>query len=390
MAIDPQQGSRPARVAVSQRWVELVGAIEKETSRLRRRPDVPDLLHHVLRDVGEMVPSVWAAAWLFDQEQESWVISASIGLTPGASALRLRSGALPCRVGESGVPLLINDLDKEEFHRTSEEHYRMRSALYAPMRIGAIPLGVLAVYSDQYNAYTRADLELLSEVGEHLGVAVAYAVMEERATQIAILEERDRQARDLHDGIHQVLSSLRIYALEARKAILADDSGEAVELLDELSSSIDEAAGELRESIATLRGHTQLFRDVYETAPRMRRRLEAAGVRTACALEQLVLAPSTSDAFAWICREATNNVLKHANARNVSLALRLDGSEIAFAIEDDGRGIAPNVALSESGLHIGLQVMHERAAAVGGTLTVARGSRGGTRIECRAPNSPTP
>jgi len=377
-------------VAISERWVELLDAIAKETGRLRHRPGVPDLLRSVLRDVGEMVPAVWAAAWLFDQEEESWVIVGSIGLTRDASALRLRSGALPCRVGESGVPLLVNNLDVEEFHRTSEEHYRMRSALYAPMRLGATALGVLAVYSDQYDAYTSADLELLTEVAEHLGVAVAYAVMEERATQIAILEERDRQARDLHDGIHQVLSSLRIYALEARKAILADDPGEAVELLDELSRSIDEAAGELRESIATLRGHTQVLRDVYETGPRMRRRLEAAGLRTSYELEEVPLTPSTSDAFAWICREGTNNVLKHSNARNVTFELRAEGSELVFAIEDDGRGIAPEAACSDAELHIGLQVMRERAGAVGGTLTVGAGSRGGTRVECRAPSSPSP
>src|SRR4029453_13059937 len=71
--------------------------------------------------------------------------------------------------------------------------------------------------------------------GEHLGVAVAFALMEERATRIAILDERDRHARDLHDGIHQVLSSLRIYALEARKALRTRDTKEAISLLGELT-----------------------------------------------------------------------------------------------------------------------------------------------------------
>jgi signal transduction histidine kinase len=377
-------------VAISQRWVDLLRSIEKETNRRRRRSDLPDLLLYVLRDVGEMVPAVWAAAWLFDEDEESWLIAASLGLTQHASALRLRSGALPCRVGESGVPILVNDLDKEEFHRTSEEHYRMRSALYAPMRIGASPLGVLAVYSDRHGAYTHADLELLAAVGEHLGVAVAYAVMEERATQIAILEERDRQARDLHDGIHQVLSSLRIYSLEARKAILAEDAEEAVQLLDELLSSIDDAAGELRESIATLRRHTEVFRDVYDAAPKMRKRLEAAGVRTACTLEYLALESKTSDALAWICRESTNNVLKHSDARNVNLELRVVGQEIILAIEDDGCGIAPNGSVSDTGLHIGLDVMRERAEAIGGKLTVENGPDGGTRVECRTPTSQSP
>jgi two-component system nitrate/nitrite sensor histidine kinase NarX len=268
-----------------------------------------------------------------------------------------------------------------------EEHYRMRSAMYAPMRIGNRSVGVLAIYADRRNAYTERDLELLSTVGDHLGVPVAFAIMEDRATQIAILEERDRQARDLHDGIHQVLSSLRIYALEAQQSLRDDEPAEALSMLGELTDAIDECTGELRELITTLRSNN-VFRDVYEVLPRMRNRLEAAGVETELALEGVELAAATSDALACICREATNNVLKHSHAQRVRLELRNGGREVVFAIEDDGIGIEGGS--DGDGLHIGLQVMRERAAAIDGELTITTTVRKGTRVECRAPRSPNP
>jgi signal transduction histidine kinase len=376
---------------ISRDWGGLLASVERAARRNRHRPDLPLLLDHVLRHVSEMLEVSWAAAWIFDEQEQEWSIVASLGLTPEALRLRFRSGsALPCRVGERGVPLLVNDLDKEEFHRTSAEHYRMRSALYAPMRIAdKRTIGVLAVYSDRRRAYTERDLDLLSAVGEHLGVAVAFALMEERATRIAILNERDRHARDLHDGIHQVLSSLRIYALEARKALRASDRKEAMSLLGELTSTIDEAAAELQESIATLRRHDDRLQTVYEVVPRVEHRLRAAGLDVSVDLEDLDLPRLTSDALAWICRESTNNVLKHSNAKRVEIVLRAEDSEVLLGIADDGAGFANgDLSTSSDGVRIGLEVMEERAFAVGGKLTVESAKRKGTRVECRAPLAP--
>ncbi len=386
-----RRNGAPARISRS--WGGLLASVERAATRNRHRPDLRLLLDHVLRHVSEMLEVVWAAAWIFDEEEQEWSIVASLGLTPDALRLRFRSSsALPCRVGERGTPLLVNDLDQEEFHRTSEEHYRMRSALYAPMRIDhKRTIGVLAVYSDRRGAYRREDLELVTAVGEHLGITVAFALMEERATRIAILNERDRHARDLHDGIHQVLSSLRIYALEARQALRADDSGEAMSLLAELTTTIDEAADELRESIAALRSHDVGLHTIYEVVPRMEHRLRAAGFDVSVSLEQMGLPQPASDALAWICREATNNILKHSNARQVEIVLRSEGAGALLRVADDGVGFANgDLSAKSDGPRIGLEVMEERALAVGATLLVTSEKRKGTRVECRTPLAPTP
>jgi two-component system nitrate/nitrite sensor histidine kinase NarX len=340
----------------------------------------------MLVKISEIIDTVWAAAWVYREEDEEWAIAASLGLTPEATRIRFRPGtALPCRVGERGEPLLINDLDSCEFHRSADEHYRMCSALYAPMKLGTRTVGVVAIYSDQFERYSQGDLECLTALAQHLGVTVAFAIMEDRATQIAVLEERDRHARDLHDGVHQVLSSLRIYALGARNALVAGDTGGALEMLTECSRSIDEASAELRVAIATLRSHSEAFNDIYEVGERMRRRLLAAGVAADLQFDELTLEPAKSDALAWICREATSNVLKHSDAHNVRLLLSRDGSHAILRIEDDGIGMDGSNPATGTSLHIGVEVMGERAAEVGGQLRIVSSRPLGACVECRVP-----
>jgi two-component system nitrate/nitrite sensor histidine kinase NarX len=364
---------------------ELVLAVEHALTRERTSPQVPALLRFVLMKISELLHCAWAAAWVFSEDEDVWKIAASIGLTPEAAALRFRPGsALPCQVGERGAPLLINDLTTCEFFRSTEEHYRMNSALYAPVKIGALTVGVLAIYSDQRGFYSQQDLELLMAVAEHLGMVVASAILEDRARRIALLEERNRQARDLHDGVQQVLLSLQIYVLDARTALIAGDTRGAVGALDECVGAIGEAYDELRSSIAELRQHQEPLRDVYSVGERMHRRLAAAGVQVRFNFDRLPLEDAVSDTLAWVCREATTNVLKHSHARRVWMELRCDDGYALLRIRDDGVGITP-AKPAEQQLHIGLQVMRERAEDVGGGVKISSSAARGVRVDCRVP-----
>jgi two-component system nitrate/nitrite sensor histidine kinase NarX len=260
----------------------------------------------------------------------------------------------------------------------------MRSALYAPMKVGARTVGVLAIYSDRRHCYTDHDLQLVSALGEDLGATVAFAIIEDRATQIAVLEERDRQARDLHDGVQQVFSSLRIYVREAERALSEDRPGEAAHALRDCTACIEEASAEITDSIAALREHIDTFGDVYEVLRRMRRRMAAAGVRVTSEIEEVPLVPEVSDALSWICREATTNVLKHSDATDVELRLQRLGDEVVLSVSDNGVGLS--VGPDATGrLRLGLQVMRERAERVDGALELSSEPGAGVCVSCRAP-----
>lgn len=370
---------------------ELVMTVEQALTRERPSQQVPALLKLALMKISEMIETVWAAAWVFRDDEDVWKIAASLGFSPEGAAVRFRPGsALPCQVGERGVPLLVNDLDKYEFHRSVPEHYRMRSALYAPINIGPRTVGVFAVYSDRRNCYTQQDLDLLSAIGGHLGMIVASAIMEDRTRQVAVLRERNRHARDLHDGVQQVLSSLRIYLLEAQDVVREGDADDAIQILEDCTTVIDEASEDLQKSIARLRQQHEtrddLYADdVYAVGARMQRRLKAAGVATEMSFDPLELRPKISDALAWICREATANVLKHSHARNASLELQKIADAVVLRVSDDGVGLARGSESAQEDMHIGFQVMRERAEELDGVLEITPSHGGGVCIECRLP-----
>jgi signal transduction histidine kinase len=351
--------------------------------RAARRPHrLPDLLGFVLEEVQTSVEFTSAAVWLYDRAQENWYIAVSRGLSPLAADIRFRPGsALPCLVGERGTPMLIKDLNAERFHRVYPEHYRMHSAVYSPMWIASKPVAVLALYGNETEAFDDEDLAFIEAIGHHVGMAVAFAALEEQRERLAILEERDRLARDLHDGMLQILSSIRLYSIEAGKSIWEGDVEDSRELLTRIQESIDEATGEIRQSIARLRSSAGM-EDVTEVARRTSRRLVSSGIRTTLDVASVALPSAVSDALAWICREAANNILKHSHASHAQIVLHEGPGWVELGIADDGTGLSPDPPV-DGEMHLGLQMMKERARQAGGSLEIGDRDGGGLSLRCR-------
>lgn len=344
---------------------------------------LPELLDFVLAEVETGIGFTWAAIWLFDPREESWYIAVSRGLSLEAAEIRFpRAFALPCLVGERGQPLLIGDLDDQDFHRYYPEHDLMRSALYAPMSLGDRTCGVIALYSDHRQAFGDSDLQLLTTIGDHLGLAVAFATLEEQRERLAILESRDRLAKDLHDGILQVLSSMKIYTSELGLAVDNGDRPLLREILEQLDSTVDTAMTELRDAIDRLRLDC-VSEQVVDVATRTAARLDAAGIQTTLEITAKNLPGNVSDALAWICREAANNILKHSNAGHAAIIIEMADSAVEMCVADDGDGLRYDRS-DDGHLQLGIQVMRERAVALGGTLAVENEGRG-VSVRCRMP-----
>lgn len=192
--------------------------------------------------------------------------------------------------------------------------------------------------------------------------------------QVAVLDERRRIARELHDGVTQELSFIRsqVRSFERRPA--------APEMLDFVASAAERALTESRRAIVALS-------DTPDEALDIAVRRAVADVADRAGLEVVFeLAPDVSGGPAGadivrIAREATTNVAKHASARTLRVSLARRGNEVRMLLEDDGAGFDPDA--SRPGF--GLRSMRERAEAIGGRLTVGRGESGGTRIVLSVP-----
>jgi signal transduction histidine kinase len=246
-------------------------------------------------------------------------------------------------------------------------------------------LGAMVLGSRTQRGMSPDELALLASIGQEISMAVNNARLYDRAQQVAALEERNRLAQELHDSVTQSLYSLTLYAEAAARMLDAGNPKKAAGQLRELGDAAREALQEMRLLIFELK---PLDLQNAELADAIRSRLDAVEGRVGLKTDLLV----TGDArvgdplkleLYHVAREALNNVLKHACASRVSVALTLSPAEAALEVRDDGKGFDPDAGRLSGGL--GLAGMADRARRVGGELMVRSSPGAGTTVSFRAP-----
>lgn len=263
-----------------------------------------------------------------------------------------------------------------------------------PIEAGDLRLGVVNLLSFDAQPLSEDDLDLLTAIGSQISEVVSKTWLrmkldEKEKVRLYLLqslveaqeEERNRLARELHDGAGQMLTSLlvRLKTLENRAAEDAVRQGlsttqdmvsETIEQVRELSYRLRPAALEefgLAVALRTL---------VAET-------LDEAGVEASCrtVLDGAVLPAGVEVALYRIAQEAITNVLRHAQAKQVHVELIRQGDVVSLRIRDDGRGFEVHQAPEDGGKrHLGLVSMRERAEMISGTLYVDSAPGAGTTL----------
>jgi signal transduction histidine kinase len=241
-------------------------------------------------------------------------------------------------------------------------------------------VGVLNLGSRSPEPIQPEELSILAAIGQQTGVAVENAYLYEQAQQLAIVQERNRLARDLHDSVTQALYGISLYAEAAARQLGLGDGKMAAEHLAEIRTTAQESLREMRLLIFELRP-PMLRSEGLVVA--LQARLEAVearvGVQTRLQAEgEGPLSPQVEDGLYRIAQEALNNALKHARASSVALRLVHGPRSVLLEIADDGAGFDPAGLAGNSGF--GLRGMDERAARLGGTLVVDSAPGRGTRV----------
>jgi signal transduction histidine kinase len=212
----------------------------------------------------------------------------------------------------------------------------------------------------------------------------------EQVRRLAILEERDRIGREMHDGLAQVLGFVNTKAQTVREYLRAAQTAPAAQHLEELIVAAREAYADAREAIAGLRvegaAERPLAELLAEQVERFRRQGGgAAELRLDPDWADSLLAPIARVQLLRIAQEALTNARKHAAARTVTVSLGLEGGQASLCIADDGRGFHLSRLLSPDFSRFGLRTMRERAQAVGGMFRIESLPGQGTRIHVHLP-----
>lgn len=272
------------------------------------------------------------------------------------------------------------------------------SATYGERRDGVVvmPLahqgekvGHLMVAPRRTNeSFDSIDRRLLDYLADQVGVA-AYALCLTADLQrsrerlvTAREEERRRLRRDLHDGLQPALAGVTL-GIEAVRNIVGPHSS-AEQLLDRLKTELETAGGDVRRLVYDLRPPALDALGVVGALRQQADRfaLSPTGLDVAVeAPEDLHGLPAAVEVAAYrICQEALENVRKHARAANCAISLVVRDGQLQLEISDDGVGLP-----ATTGTGVGLVAMRERAAELGGTLSVESTAGRGTCLRARLP-----
>ncbi len=229
--------------------------------------------------------------------------------------------------------------------------------------------------------FTQEDVDLLQRFADLAAIALEYARAQREAQRVAILEDRERIAKELHDGVIQSLFAVGM-GLQGTALMSAD--AEQAQRIESAVAELDRVIRDLRNYIFGLRpgilADRQLDQALRQTAQEFETR---SGVVTVVEIDESVaaeLASSAADVI-QVAREALSNVGRHAAATTCRLSLRRDGDAAVLEVDDDGRGFDP--AGSRRG--DGLSNLEQRAEALGGKAFIESAPAQGTTVRLLIP-----
>ncbi|GAB4424074.1 MAG: hypothetical protein OHK0015_02430 [Chloroflexi bacterium OHK40] len=226
-------------------------------------------------------------------------------------------------------------------------------------------------------------LELVAELRRARSELEAAAAQQE---ELAILRERTRLAREMHDSLGHALVAVNV-KLEAAQRLYRVDAARGDAELEATRALVRATMGELRRSLADLRAPTGDHHDLPAALRRLAAEVTARGVVAVrvAAPEAQRPPPQVAEALFLIAREALVNVERHARARQAALTLQHDGHSWRIEVADDGIGVRP-ADLGKPG-HFGVVGMRERADALGGHVAITARSEGGTLVAAHIPST---
>jgi PAS domain S-box-containing protein len=281
-----------------------------------------------------------------------------------------------------GEPLILADLASLPMPKLVREYldaHGVLSLLLVPLVSRGEVVGILAVGADQDDRrFTPDQIRLAETIAGDVASAVENARLSEQAQALAVNQERERIARDLHDSVTQTIYSASLVA-ESLPRVWERNPGEARDALRALQQLMRGGLAELRTLLFELRA------DAFERADLDALLHQLADVltgRTRALVEVTIqgpteLPPEIKVALYRIAQEALNNVAKHAHATEVGVTLQDLADRVVLSVQDDGRGFDP---ASLSGQGLGMSIIHERAERIGATIEVDSAPGRGTRM----------
>lgn len=357
--------------------------------------DLGALLQQVVDQARELVGARYGALTLIDNQGETEMF-----LTSGLTEEQKRMiGSTPLRHGVLGIvvdqaqSLRLSDVASHPQSSGFPRHHPpMNSLLAVPILSHGGVVGSLYV-SERLGPgdFDSSDQERLERFATQAAVAIENARLHRRVRALAIVEERERIAREMHDSLAQVLGYVNTKAQAVQQLLKDGRTERAEEHLNQLAGAARTAYTDVRENILGLRttvegergllaalvGYLELWQDQSGI------NVELEGPADPEALDHLSSLAEIQ--LLRVIQEALANVRKHAQATQARISLDVTDHMLETTIEDNGIGFDPETIGRPGFPQFGLKIMAERAGSIGGSLKIERNQPAGTRVVARVP-----
>lgn len=345
------------------------------TALLQHLTTLGDVLSIVCSEALQLTGATGSAVLLLEDETWLQVTSSSGTPTPAEERLPISDSSAGVVI-DRGEPLLLNEPQgQKQAYRNPD----IKTLLAVPLCVNDTTLGVLDVVNKP-GGFTAEDVQVMQLFADQAAIAIEHAQLHEQAEKLAVIEERQRLARELHDSVTQALYSVILYADATRMALTAEKRDVALEHLNELRTMAREAMMDMRLLIFELHPPV-LEKEGLVTA--VQSRLEAvearSGLQTALKVmgDEVRLPLALEEELYRIVQEGLNNAVKHARAQQVTVILHYHDDALDLEVRDDGRGFDP----AHPGGGMGLRGIEERVARIGGRLTIKSTPESGTTLK---------
>lgn len=361
---------------------DLIGSLNEVATAIASRQSVDEVLDTVVDSAKRVTDTDKAALCLFDELLGE-------GAEPTVAAVRGSRDEFPeswwsSEVFRAGRAAMAGGRPIVERHKGQDAWL-----LVSPVKMGDHPIGILAAINMGSRGFSEDQVSFIAILSTFAASAIENARLAEESRYVLLASERDRIAREMHDGVAQSLFGISLGLELAKKQVHRDPLATA-RRLDELQEQLSLSQAELRRYIYDLRplklqelglaGAIEYWIHEVNAGNGLRGRLRVEG-------ERQELSANIESCLYRVAKEAVGNVAKHASAAGFEVLIRYGDTEVSLEVRDDGRGFLSEEAFeaSEQGATLGMKSIRDRVEAEGGELTVISAPGHGTVVRVTVP-----
>jgi two-component system, NarL family, nitrate/nitrite sensor histidine kinase NarX len=357
-------------------------------------PSIEKFFRQALSIVQEVTGYRTITMRLYEERTDSFRLMVQMGMSP---RMLKELESIPASAGfhvevvQTHQSVYTSDMSSDP-RMTSDAPIRegYRSLICIPLLAQDKLVGSMQIALKEEHTWKEDEVRWLTLIGRRIGMLIYQIQLAERLRNLAVLEERSRISQEIHDGIAQLIGSLRLWSDDALISFEERDFDAAQKRVRKIEAAASDAYASLRDEMLGLRDTVSPRKDLLAVLTEYLIRFQRQwGIRTELHLEgtaqqlrTLPITPTAEIQLLRILQEGLTNVRRHSNASNVKVTISNNEGWLKVLIQDNGVGFNPE-NINED--RLGLRIMRERAASAGGTISISSIVDVGTEIEIQIP-----